>query len=280
MKIGDLVYVVDWGKHYSDITKWNQDSQKRESIFPIKTELPDYCGIDHHWKFVYEPNLTLKGTVNKREPRKLKEKIPEYKNYKWEVLEIFKHPKAGQFYYNEEQRERWKDYDKYTENDLVLLASTHTDKDWMKCYIVIEDTGVSFLTPQQFADEQFNAMIEANLGKWDKESVGKFGKNPPDEIVSSFFDRNDNVLFGSSMVKGKVEYRYLEGKFSKDGKPIYLGCSISYDGKGNEGVEDKSRIKSFQYIKDYVEGKEINTDTKVLVVYPDSKTMEDNYKTL
>lgn len=46
MKIGDNVYVIDWGKHYSQITKWV--AGKKENIFPIKTEIPSYSGIDFH----------------------------------------------------------------------------------------------------------------------------------------------------------------------------------------------------------------------------------------
>lgn len=250
------VYVIDWGKHYSDIQKWNQDSGKRECIFPIKTELPDYCGIEYHWKYIYEPNLTLKGTVNKRKPKKLVEKIPTYKNYKWEVLEIFKHPKAGKLRYDldqytQQQLDHWKDYSRYTEENLLLLASTHTDKDWWKCYIIIEESGVSELTPKQFTDEQFNALIEANLKKWDRNTIIK--KDVPKEIISVFYDSNDNVLFGSSMVKGLVSYNYIDSKFSSDGKPIYLDCSISYDGKGNSGVENTELIKDFTYIKTYIE---------------------------
>ena len=39
MKIGDNVYVIDWGKHYSQITKWV--AGKKENIFLIiPTENP------------------------------------------------------------------------------------------------------------------------------------------------------------------------------------------------------------------------------------------------
>lgn len=256
MNTGQLVYVVDWGKHYSEITRWNSETRERENIFPIKTKLPDYHGISHHWKCVYEPNLTLKGTVNKREPKRLVEKIPVYKNYKWEIVEIFKHPKAGKLYYDldeytQEQLDHWKNYSRYTEENLLLLASTHTDNDWMKCYIVIEESGVSELTPEQYADQQFNALIEANLGKWDRNTL--IQKDVPKEIISRFYDENDNVLFGSSMTKGLVSYKYIDGKFSTDGKPIFLGTSILYDGQGNAKCPDPNLIKSFNWIKKYIE---------------------------
>lgn len=252
MKVTDKVYVVDWGKHYGDITRWNSKSEKREPIFPITTPIPDYSGIDFHWKYNYEPNLTKKGTVNKREPRKLVSKEPAYKNYKWEILEIFKHPKAGEYWYDEEEAKAkgWTN-NKYTENDLLLLASTHTDKEWMKCYIIIDEKGVSELTPEQYENEKFNAFINANLGKWDRNDMNR--KNVPKEIISVFYDLNDNVLFGSDMTKGLVTYSYLESKFSIDNKPIYLHCSISYDGKGNANCPDKTLIRSFEYIKDFLE---------------------------
>lgn len=258
MEIHDKVFVVDWSKHYSDLTRWKNGIKK--NIFPIKTELPSYCGINHHWEFIYEPNFTLKGTVNKREPKKLVSKNPIYKTYKWEIVEIFKHPKTGKLHYDldqytQEQLDHWKDYSKYTENNLFLLASTHTDKDWMKCYIVIEETGVSKLTPEQYADQKFNATIEGNYGRWNRKLLNSFEdkRQIPKEIKSVFYDKNDRVLFGSTMIKGLVSYEFLEGKFSIDQKPIYLGSSVLYDGKGNESCPNPELIKDFDYIKSYIE---------------------------
>lgn len=235
MKLHDLVYVIDWGKRYSTITKWNSETRSDENLFSIKTEIPKYSDIDYHWKCIYEPNLTLKGTVNKREPKKLKEKIPVYKNYKWEIVEIVTHPDNNK--------------------ELFLLTSTHTDKLWMKCCILIGAEGVSKLTPEQYADEQFNAVVESNLGKWDRNLLNNLQdtKKIPKEIISVFYDENDNVLFGSSIVKGLVAFHYLDSKFTKDGKCIYLGSEISYDGKGNNACPNKDLIKPFKYIKEYIE---------------------------
>lgn len=249
IKVKDKVFVVDWGKHYSEITKYNYETGKRESVFPINTTLPDYCGVNHHWEYKYEPNLTLKGTVNKRDPRRLVKKIPTYKSYKWEVVEIFKHPKAGEYFWPD--RTDNKESDRYTTNNLLLLASTHTDKDWMKCYIVIEEHGVSTLTPEQYADQQFNGFVEANLGKWDRNSLNK--RNIPEEIKSVFYDENDRVLFGSTITKGLVSYHYLEGKFSTDGRPIFICSSVLYNGKGNEECPNPELIKPFAYIKNCIE---------------------------
>jgi hypothetical protein len=254
-KIGDIVFVIDWGKHYSDIEKYNYETQLRENIFPIKTEIPRYSGIDSHWDYHYEPNLTLKGTVNKRDPQKLVGKTARYINYKWEVVEIFKHPNAGEYCYkDEEQRKKWNYYHKVTEENLLLLASTHTEKEWMRCYIVIEDSGVSNLTPQQVADKKFNGLIEANLGKWDRLKINRDNvKQIPKSIISIFYDEDDKVLFGSNMTRGLVEYKYLDSKFSIDKKPIFLYSSINYDGKGISQLSEEQRtsIKSYNYINNY-----------------------------
>ena len=55
------------------------------------------------------------------------------------------------------------------------------------------------------------------------------------------------------MVKGLVSYEYLDGKFSKDGKHIYICSSISYDGKGNSACPNPELIKDFNWIKNYIE---------------------------
>lgn len=245
------VFVVDWTKQYSTLIRWNNGV--KENIFPFKTQIPDYSSVDHHWTHVYEPNLTLKGTVNKRDPRRLVEKIPTYKSYKWEILEIFKHPKAGEYYYTKEEqiKHNWPDT-KYTTEDLYLLASSHTDKDWMKCYIVIGASGVSELTPEQYKDKQFNAFIGLNLNKWNRENIER--KDVPKELISCFYDQQDTVLFGAHTTKGLVSYLYLEGRFSADSKPIYLGCTVSYDGEGNKKCPNPELIKPFDYIKNYLEG--------------------------
>lgn len=254
MKVKDKVYVIDWGKQYTTL-------KLPAELQPLIDRC--YTTIDH-WEYIYEPNYTLKGTINKREPKKLVDKIPLYKNYKYRIAAIFKHPKAGEYTQTEEIREYWKDKggadDKYTEKDLLLLISIDSTK-YCQCYVIIEESGVSKLTSEQYKNEQFNSLIENNLGKWDREIVNstlKVGDNDlqiPKEIRSVFYDSNDNVLFGSHMVKGLVTYEYLDAKFSIDNKPIYLGCSILYDGKGNSEVKDNSLIKDFKYIKSFLEQK-------------------------
>ena len=232
MKIGDKVSVIDWGKHYSDLRIFVNNEWK--NIFPIKTKIPDYSGITFH-------------RMNNENPR--------YKTYDWEVIEIFKHPKSGEYLYSEEERtiKGWGN-DKYTEEDLLLLASTHTDVNVLKCYIVIAESGVSTFSINEYNQIQFDSFIEANLNKWDRTKNNRDNiKDIPKQLISLFYDKDDNVLFGSSIIKGLVSYQYIKSEYSIDNKPIYIGCTISYDGKGNENCPNPELIKSFEYIKEYIE---------------------------
>ena len=99
--------------------------------------------------------------------------------------------------------------------------------------------------------QQLDKLVEDNLNKWDRKTINK--KDVPKEIISVFYDADDNVLFGSRYIKGLVSYSYLEGKFSTDGKSIYLYSSIKYDGKGNSNCPNPELIKTFEYIKSYIE---------------------------
>jgi hypothetical protein len=229
MIVGDKVYVCNWGQTYSDITKY--ENGERVNIFPFKTKIPDYTSTNFHYKFNYEPNLTLKGTINKREPKKLVSKEAVYKQYKYEVLEIVQHPSRPKV-------------------NLLLISSLHTDIDCLKCYVVIEESGVTKLTLEEFTNNKFNALINAHLGKYSKKDLTRDVVNSlPEEIVSRIYDKDDNVLFGSSVVKGKVYYNYLDGKYTVDGVPLFLHSSISYDGKGNSDLPKDSVIMDFSEIK-------------------------------
>lgn len=251
MKLKDKVYVIDWSKSYSDNSKYNNETKEYENVLPFKTVIPKYSEVRHHWKYIYEDNLTLKGTINKREPKKLVEKLPIYKDFKYEIVEIIKHPKAGEYYFNEEDRLRFKDYDKYPSENILLLKSTHKEEDWQKCWVIINEKGVSTLTPEQYTDAKFNALVESNLRKWDRNAMNK--KDIPETLISKIYNEDDNVLFGSCYTKGKVSFHYLDGKYSTDGKHIYLHSSILYDGEGNSTLPKDAIIMSFNNIKKHIE---------------------------
>jgi hypothetical protein len=246
LKVGDKVFVIDWGKEYSCWFSY-KDNEKIPFI-KWKTKIPDYTTKDHHWEFIYEPNLTLNGTVNKKEPKKLVEKIPVYKNYKYEIIEIGYHPNAGEFFYEEKMRSKW-GYLKYSIDPIYLIASTHTDKDWMKCYVQISANGLSFLTPEQYMDDQFNALKAFHHNKWTIEMRGKAQKEFPVELLKIVYDTNDNVLFGSFYTKGKVMYNYIPAEYMTTQRPFIISVTVSYDGKGNQDIPEDSQLMQFGELK-------------------------------
>lgn len=100
------------------------------------------------------------------------------------------------------------------------------------------DSGLR-LTPEQHADKEFNALKEAHKARYSV-SDRKNGevKGFPKEFIKSIYDTNDNVLFGSSYVKGKVHYDYMDGYYTKDGIPFIISVGIKYDGKGNSDLPE------------------------------------------
>jgi hypothetical protein len=217
MKVGDKVFVIDWGKMYSDFCKW--ENNERVPLFPWKTEIPDYSGTTYH---------------------------KEHKNYKYEILEVTTHPQAGEFTQEEAVRKQWNMYDKYPETPIYLIASVHTDKPWMRCFVQIGEAGLSYLSPEQFADKEFNALKEFHKGKWTVEDRELAQKEFPKELLGVVYDRNDKVLFGSNYTKGKVTYNYIPKEYMKEGVPFIIYVSISYDGKGNEDVPKKALFMDFK----------------------------------
>lgn len=232
--VGDKVYVVNWNKQYSNFTKW--ENGKKVKIFNWQSEISDYPGSEFHWKFVFEPNLTLKGTVNKREPKKLKEKIPIFKDYKYEILEIIKHPDRDELIY--------------------LLASTHSDKLWEKCFVQISADGISKLTPEQYLDDKFNALKEAHRGKWTIGMRERAQKEFPKELLGVIYDIDDRVLFGSTYIRGKVQYNYIPAEYMVTGNNFFIYTTISYDGEGNLNLPDGAILMEFK---------------DLLKVFPDNK---------
>lgn len=98
--------------------------------------------------------------------------------------------------------------------------------------------------------KETHKIFKHNLGKWNRDDIDK--NKVPKEIISVFYDSNDDVLFGSTITKGIVSYHYIESKFSIDNHPIFLYSSITY-GKGNKECPNPKLIKDFSYIKRYLE---------------------------
>lgn len=203
---GDSVFVVRWGHRYSSIGGGR-------NVFEWKTEIPDYSSIDFHYEIIREP-LNRSGKPWKRPyDAPVKERIARWKNYKWEIVEWRNHPEEGK--------------------DIIYLLRS-IDRPEHPCFVEMGEDGISLLTPEQFKDAAFNALVEAHRRKYsvDDRNTSKM-KDFPQELFGKIYDINDNVLFGSSYIKGKVYYEYVPKEYTVDDVPFINTVGIHYDGIGN-----------------------------------------------
>jgi hypothetical protein len=70
-------------------------------------------------------------------------------------------------------------------------------------------------------------------------------KTCPHNLLKIVYDKDDNVLFGSRKIKGRVEYNYVPAELMENGNPYIISSSISYDGKGNINLPQDAKIMSF-----------------------------------
>lgn len=216
MKFKDKVFVSDWLKQYTNIYKWENNNKIK--IFDWKTTIPDYCNIEFHWKGIYEPNLTSKGTLNKREPRKLVSRTPEYKNFEYTIEEIITHK----------------------ENLIYLLSSKEG------CWVQIGEGGISTLTFEEQekvkhleTEKRLQSLAIKNLNKWTIDTANK--KDFPKELLKYLYDVNQNTLFGSSITKAVIKYPYISKEYTVNNNDICLGWEQDYNGVGCD-LTDKETI--------------------------------------
>lgn len=250
MKQGDNVYVIDWGKQYSKIAS-------SKPVFEWKTQIPQYSSTDFFNECIREEIMKVNGTPFKKPQYKTKETIYKWKNFKYTILEMMKHPKAGEFTQSEEWRKNnptseWAN-DVYPDVNICLIASKEG------CYIEIEEDGLSFLTPEQYTDDKFNALKEFHKGKYSvNDRVNGKVEGFPKELIKSVYDSNDNVLFGSRIVKGKVHYDYIDGEYTIDGVPFITCVGINYDGKGNADLPKDAIIMPYSSLPKMFPNNEFN----------------------
>lgn len=70
-------------------------------------------------------------------------------------------------------------------------------------------------------------------------------KDIPKHELKKVYDSDDNVLFGSRYVKGKVSYNYIPAELMETGNPFIINSSINYDGEGNKNLPADAIVKSF-----------------------------------
>jgi len=176
--------------------------------------------VDNKWVQVFNWNTDIPQYGGTQLFIKNKEHI--YKNFKYEIIETIDHPNRN--------------------GKLLLLKSKEG------CYVQIVPDGVSYLTPEQYADKEFNVLIEHHKKRYSPND-DNLRKVFPKELLKKIYDKNDNVLFGSNMTKGKVTYNYIPGEFMIDGVPFIISTSCLYDGKGNSDLPEDVEIMSYNDLK-------------------------------
>ena len=207
-KVGDKVFVSNWNKEYSDVYRWTNGI--KTIIWKWKTKIPDYSSTMFHWKYIYESNLTLKGSLNKRKPRKLVSKTPEFKNFEYTIEEITSNK----------------------EGKLIYLLSSEEG-----CWIQIGEGGLSTLTIKEQEkvkhlqqEKRLQILAVQNLNKWTLETANK--KDFPEELLKYLYDTNQNTQFGAGMTKAIIRYPYVSKEYTVNGNDICLGWEQHFNGKG------------------------------------------------
>lgn len=205
-KIGDKVFVSDWGKLYS--TKFNYDP--KTPIFNWNIVFPDnYINqIAYHIKREYTPKLTMKGEPYKDGSQVLVSEYYSYKDYEYEVLDRIIH----------------------NDNIIYLLKSKE------ECIVQIGEKGLTFLSPEEqeklekiSLSNHIKALAKNNLAKW---RITDNLSNFPKELVKTLYDKDQTVLFGGSMSKGIVTYRYIDKMYTVNNVDIIINSSVFYNGEG------------------------------------------------
>lgn len=241
--IGDKVFVVNWDAQYSQIASsqgvfWKDDER-----------VAQYSGVDFFNRTIRQ-ELTAAGKPWKKPYNApvIRREYP-WKNFKWEVVDFKPHPSYGEFLYEEHHRKVY-GYGKYDTPYVYLLKSldhsAHGFNESFPCVCEIGEEGLSLLTPEQYADAQFNALKDSHIAQWSSARANKEKDKFPEELLKKVYDKDDNVLFGSSVVKGKVYYTYIPGEYMDTGRPYIIFTGISYDGKGNADLPKDALIMPFK----------------------------------
>jgi len=201
-KVGDKVFVSEWGKQYSSLFKYDSNNTKVK-VFNWKSNISDNYtnNTAFHWKREYTPKLTLKGKAYANGDKIMVSETALYLHYKFEILEIITHSPGDKIIY--------------------LLSSDEG------LIVQIGEGGISTLTPEQYKDEMFNSFIAGNLKKW---SIDDDLKQVPEQIITKYYDNNGLALFGTVRVNSSIKYKVINGRFTKDGVAICIGTSCLYDG--------------------------------------------------
>lgn len=79
----------------------------------------------------------------------------------------------------------------------------------------------------------------------EKYTINNAKEKASETIKKIVYDKDDNVLFGSSMIKGKVKYTYVPAEYMENKVDFIVGVGIDYDGKGNKNLPKNAELMTF-----------------------------------
>lgn len=68
----------------------------------------------------------------------------------------------------------------------------------------------------------------------------------PKSLRKTIYDKDDRVLMGSNMTKGKVMYHYIPAEHMEKSIDFIVTTEVSYDGKGNKGLPKDAEKMHFE----------------------------------
>lgn len=165
---------------------------------------------------------------------------PKNKNIQYIIKDLIENPDYGKIIWDAELQSTIPEHsipenNSYSTDKFYYLIKTKEGTDIY--YFQRGETGLSKLHPEKYELNQRKKLELQNKKKWSINDTEKF----PKELIRYYYDVNQNVLFGSKIIKGIVKYPYIPKQFTKNGNPICLGVSILYNETGCD-LSDKQII--------------------------------------
>ena len=101
------------------------------------------------------------------------------------------------------------------------------------------------LTPEEYNISKKEHYINLHKGLYNINNSKDF----PKDLLKKVYDKNDNVLFGSNMTKGKVYYQNIDKIFTKNNIPIIVNSGCTYDGIGNKDLPPDTEFTTYEELK-------------------------------
>lgn len=68
----------------------------------------------------------------------------------------------------------------------------------------------------------------------------------PKELLRVIYNKEDDLKFNNKIIKGKIEYHFVPGRYMQTGKPFYLHTEYIYDNEGNSTLPEDTIFVEFK----------------------------------